>query len=150
MAAQDSHDEMVSIPKSSFLAQLGTEIVSQTGRQVVIRQKIDNRHLRSRGIAHGGVIATLLDSAMGIAVSNEVPPNTFPVTAQLDVKFVRPAWDGELLVATGEVCHKGRQTAVARGELRTTDDVLVAVASGTFFYVEDPAPDAELLPRSPD
>lgn len=72
------------------------------------------------------------------------------MTAQLDTKFVRPAWDGEDLLATGEVCHYGSQTAVARGEVRTAQGVLVATGSGTFVFVVDPAPGQDRLPRRPD
>jgi acyl-CoA thioesterase len=136
--------------RSPFLATLGVTLVERSERQATIRMTVDDRHLRSRGIAHGGVIATLLDTAMGVAVSEHTPEGTFPVTAQLDTKFVRPAWDGEDVLATGEVCHRGTQTAVARGEVRTPDGVLVATGSGTFVFVVDPAPGEDRLPRRPD
>ena len=136
--------------RSPFLATLGVTLVERSEQRAIIRLSVDNRHLRSRGIAHGGVIATLLDTAMGIAVSEQTPDGFFPVTAQLDTKFIRPAWDGEDVLATGEVCHRGSQTAVARGELRTADGVLVATGSGTFVFVADPVPGQERLPRRPD
>ncbi len=136
--------------QSPFLATLGITVVARSEGQATIRLCVDSRHLRSRGIAHGGVIATLLDTAMGIAVSGQTPEGKFPVTAQLDTRFIRPAWDGEDVLATGEVCHQGSTTAVTRGEVRTADGVLVASGAGTFVFVVDPAPDQDRLPRRAD
>jgi uncharacterized protein (TIGR00369 family) len=99
---------------------------------LVVRQ-----HLRNLGIVHGGVIASLLDTAMGIAASTFAPPFQAVLTAQLNVNFIRPVKERESLVATGEIIHSGRQTAVARGEVRTADGLLVASGSATFMYRGD-------------
>src|SRR5205823_2638990 len=79
---------------------------------VVLRQ-----HLRSLNIVHGGVLITLLDSAMGMAASTLASPGQGVVTVQLNANFIRPVGEGETLVATGELEHSGRRTAVARGEV---------------------------------
>jgi uncharacterized protein (TIGR00369 family) len=99
------------------------------------------RHLRNLGIMHGGVLGALLDSAMGMAAGSLAPEGQFVVTVQLNLNFIRPAWEGETLLATGEICHKGKQTAVARGEVRTTTGALVGNGSATFLYLlhTDPA-----------
>ena len=94
---------------------------------------VDERHLRNMPILHGGVLATLLDSALGVAASSVAPANRLTVTAQLNVNFIRPAFPGERLVAVGEVRHSGRQSVVAFGEVRTEGNELVATASGTFL-----------------
>ena len=57
------------------------------------------------------------------------------MTAQLNVHFIRPACEGETLVASAEVRHAGRKTAVAQGEVRTEAGALVATASATFVYL---------------
>ncbi len=97
---------------------------------------VGTQHLRTLGIAHGGVLATLLDSVMGLEAARTAPSGHFVVTAQLGVNFVRPAWEGETLVATANVRHSGRLTAVAQGEVRTPAGTLVALGSGTFVFVE--------------
>ncbi len=93
-------------------------------------------HLRTLGIAHGGVIATLLDSVMGMNANRSSPADHYVVTAQLNVHFIRPSFEGETLIASSQVRHNGRKTAVADGEIRTSDGALVATASATFVYVE--------------
>lgn len=95
-------------------------------------------HLRSRGIAHGGIIATLMDTAVGLAASTKAPEGLDVVTAQINVNFIRPAWSGERLIARAEVRHSGRKTAVATGEIHTEGGTLVATGSATLVYVAAP------------
>jgi len=92
-------------------------------------------HLRSKGIVHGGLFATLLDTAMGWAAGTTAPPGFDVVTVQLNVNFIRPARPGETLVASGQIQHAGRRTAVARGEVHA-DGHLAATGSATFLYVQ--------------
>lgn len=95
-------------------------------------------HLRTLGLLHGGVTATLLDTAMGFAAVTVAPEGHHPVTIQINVNFVRAIQQGETVRATGEVRHRGRQTAVTFGELHTSEGKLAATATATFMFV--PAP----------
>jgi acyl-CoA thioesterase len=135
---------------SPFLAQLGASLAERSDGHARLELTVEDSHLRTRGIAHGGVIASLLDTAMGVAVSTKTPEGCFPVTAQLNVNFIRPAWNGEKLAILGDVRHSGRTTAVAMGEIRTDSGVLVATSSGTFTFVTDPNPKSELLAQKED
>jgi uncharacterized protein (TIGR00369 family) len=96
---------------------------------------IASHHLRSRGIAHGGVFAALLDAAQGMAAASVAPDGHDVVTIQLNVNFIRQAGAGETLVALGEVVHHGRRTAVTRAEVRTDSGALAAVGSATLMYL---------------
>ena len=117
--------------RPSFLERLG---VTRTpdGRLVL---EVRDGHLRTLGIAHGGVIATLLDSVMGMEAGQASPPDHYVVTAQLNVHYIRPAFDGETLIASSRLRHNGRKTAVAQGEIVTAAGDLVATASATFVHV---------------
>lgn len=117
--------------RATFLERLGVRL-DDGGRLVL---DVAAGHLRSLGIAHGGVIATLLDSVMGMVSARSAPPDHYLVTAQINVHFLRPAREGETLLASAEVRHAGRKTAVAHGEVRTSADHLIATASATFVYV---------------
>ncbi len=116
----------------AFLTNLGVRS-DAPGRLVL---DLGPAHLRSLGIAHGGVVATLLDSVMGWNASRSAPADHYVVTAQLNVNFIRPAWEGESLRAVSELRHHGRMTAVAQGEVRTAGGALVATGSATFVYVK--------------
>ena len=126
-------------PTRDGLAQLlGIEPVEWGGGRSELALLVDERPLRNMPILHGGVLATLLDSALGVAASSVAPANRLTVTAQLNVNFIRPAFPGERLVAGGEVRHSGRQSVVAFGEVRTEGNELVATASGTFLFTDMP------------
>lgn len=137
-------------PLGPFLEGLRAEPVSSEPGRATWRLTVAEQHLRTHGILHGGVVATLLDTAMGRAVSTLCREDQSCVTVQLNVNFIRPSWSGETLLITGEVPHSGRQTAVARGEIRTSAGVLVATGTGTFMFVPRPAGDQPLFVQQPD
>lgn len=79
---------------------------------------------------HGGVLATLLDTAMGSAVYTAIPDGALYTTLELKVNFIRPVQlDGPLLTCEATVVHVGRRTATAEG--RVTDPNGKLIAHGT-------------------
>src|SRR5438105_13617346 len=81
-----------------FIEHLDIRIVHADKGRGRLELDVDPRHLRDIAITHGGVIATLLDSFMGMAAGSVSPPKHHVVTAQLNVNFIRPAWQGESLI----------------------------------------------------
>ena len=129
---------------------LGTgpiEVENGRGRMELL---VRRRHLRSLDILHGGVMASVLDSVMGVSTRPFVPDGHYAVTVQLNVNFIRPAWEGERLIATSEVQHHGKQTAVVRGEVRTEAGVLAGTASGTFLFLPLPVDGSRKIERRDD
>lgn len=83
-------------------------------------------HYNPIGTVHGGLAATLLDSAMACAVHSTLPVGASYTTLDLHVTFVRPiAHDTGTLTCTGDVIHVGGRMATAQG--RVTD------AAGTLY-----------------
>jgi uncharacterized protein (TIGR00369 family) len=123
---------------SSFLDRLKIHPVAVDKGTATFEVTVDETHLRTMGIAHGGLVATLLDSVLGCACWTLAPPAHHLVTVQLNINYIRPAWLGEKLSGRSEVRHAGQMTAVARGEVRTAEGALVASASGTFMYLPLP------------
>ena len=121
--------------RGPFLHLLGMTAQPIEPGRVRILYRVGADHLRTRGIAHGGAIATLMDTALGLAASTKAPAGLDVVTAQLNVNFIRPAWEGESLVAEAEIRHSGRRTAVASGEIRTDRGTLVATGTATLMFV---------------
>lgn len=84
------------------------------------------------GTLHGGITATLLDSAMGCAVLSELPADVGYTTVDLSVTYLRPVpLDGTRLWARGEVLHRGRRIAAAQGRVTDDRDRLIATATTT-------------------
>ena len=96
------------------------------------------------GTLHGGVAATMLDSAMACAVMSELPPGAAYTTVDLAVTYLRPVpLDGVELRAEGTTVHVGRRIATARGELRDADHRLIATATTTCQVFSPGRPDTQ-------
>jgi uncharacterized protein (TIGR00369 family) len=74
------------------------------------------------GGVHGGWYGAILDSCMGCAVMTELARGEAYTTLEFSVNITRALPPGVPVRAVGEVQHRGRSTAVARGELRGCDD----------------------------
>lgn len=69
------------------------------------------------GAIQGGIVAAMLDAALGHAVREGLLPQQRFVTIELSTRFVRPALPGRL-VGYARVVHRDREVAVVQGELR--------------------------------
>lgn len=70
------------------------------------------------GSVHGGVLATLLDSALGCAVHSTLPAGVGYTSVDLNVTFLRPVTrETGRLRCEAEVIHAGRSIATARAEI---------------------------------
>jgi uncharacterized protein (TIGR00369 family) len=86
-------------------------------------------HYNPIGTVHGGLAATLLDSAMACAVHSTLPVGSGYTTLDLHVTYVRPiTHDTGKLSCMGEVVHVGGRMATAQGRL--TDDAGKLYAHG--------------------
>jgi len=88
-------------------------------------------HLNNRGVAHGGVVSALLDSAMGAAVISAIPKEWWCATSGLSILFVAGPREGAL-IATGKVVRRATAVAFAYGEAREASGRLIATAQGTW------------------
>lgn len=85
-------------------------------------------HLNPHGTVHGGVLATLIDTAMGTAVA--AAGGESPVTVSLTVTYLEPGRPGRL-DARARVRKRGKRLTVVEAEVVQGDDV-VADALATF------------------
>jgi uncharacterized protein (TIGR00369 family) len=118
------------MPMSRAMALRGEAIGDDRAR---IRMGFQSEQTNSRGDVHGGAIASLLDCALAAAVRSHDPAAFGVVTIDLTLHFIA-AGQGEL-VATSCCERRGRSISFARGEVRTDDGTLVAMATGTFKLV---------------
>jgi len=84
---------------------------------------------------HGGVLFTLLDTALGRAVIDALPPGQGCATVELKINYFRPVQCGTVRAA-GRCVQKTRSLAYAEGDVVNEDGKLVARASGTFFLTQ--------------
>ena len=89
-------------------------------------------HYNPIGSVHGGIYATLLDSAAGCAVLSILPKGTRYTSLDLTVKFLkRITADTGRVRAIGTVVSRGRQTALAEARLIDTEERLLAHATSS-------------------
>jgi acyl-CoA thioesterase len=92
-------------------------------------------HMSQAQRVHGGVLYTLLDSAMGRAVLSALPQGRGCATVECKINFFRPVQNGSL-VATAKLVNLSRSVAYAEGSVVNAEGKLVARSSGTFFLTE--------------
>jgi fumarylpyruvate hydrolase len=114
-----------------FNAYLGTELVRREVGLVEVALELGPHHLNNRGVAHGGVVSALLDSALGAAVVSAIPAEWWCATTSLALQFLDGAGEGRL-VAVGRVVRRGRSVAFATGEVHDARGRLIATASGSW------------------
>jgi len=103
---------------------------SATARYVALQ-----RHQGYDGALHGGVLAALLDEAMGWAIFHQ---GIWGVTAKLAVTFRQPAVVGEELAVTGTVVRKrGRAIETTGAITRVADGAILADATALFLRMPD-------------
>ena len=89
-------------------------------------------HYNPIGSVHGGVYATLLDSAAGCAVHSTLPQGMAYTSLDLSTRFLRPITLGTGKVrAIGTVMSQGRRTALAEAGLYDASDRLLGHATST-------------------
>src|SRR5690606_10187477 len=96
-------------------------------------------HYNPLGTVHGGVIATLLESAAGCAVPSTLPVGWGYTTLDLTTKYLRPATvESGRMRCEGSVIHRGRTTALAEARLFDERGRLLAYASSSCLLFEMP------------
>ena len=100
--------------------------------RVTFRMTPQEYHYNPIGSVHGGVYATLLDSALGCAIHTRLPAGVGYTTLELKVNYLRPLLVGMGEVrAVGEVLSVSRQVATAHAKLLDANDKLFAHATTT-------------------
>lgn len=89
------------------------------------------------GTAHGGYIATLLDSAMACAVHSTLEAGRGSTSVEIKINFTRPLYErAGKLEAIGETINVGKQIATAEGKLIDANGRLYAHGTTTCFIFD--------------
>lgn len=119
-----------------FVHHLGFELVRFEGGTSEITYTPKPEHLNSFGVAHGGVVMTLLDVTMALA-ARSVEKDMGVVTIEMKTSFMRPApGDGSVLTGKGHLMHRSATLAFVEATLFDAKNQPCAHASGTFKYVK--------------
>lgn len=115
-----------------FTTDLGIELDKLEENGVTIKLKLAERHTNVYGIAHGGVVLTMADMAMGASCLYK---GAKVVTLNLTNNFIKAIHLNDVAYARGTVTHLGKSTVVAEARIFNQDGVLCATSTGTFFRI---------------
>jgi uncharacterized protein (TIGR00369 family) len=128
------------LPAAPIAATVGFVLTQVEEGRVVFTLEPAEHHYNPIGSVHGGVHATLLDSAAGCAVHSTLPAGSGYTSIDLSVKFLRG-----ITVATGtvtcegRVVNRGRRLALAEASLTDPAGRLLATATSSCLIFELPA-----------
>ena len=124
-------------PAPPFARLLGFELETIEEGKVTFALVPAECHYNPFGVMHGGVAASLFDSALGCAVQSLLPAATSAPTMELHINYIRPVTISTGRIrCTGHVIHLGKRSATAEGRLVDTHGKLYAHATGTFVISE--------------
>lgn len=118
-----------------FTEHVGIAYLGMVEDAFVLELALDDRHMSPANRAHGGVLFTLLDTAMGRAVIEALPEGQGCATVELKINYFRPVQKGRIR-AEARLVEKTRRIAYAEGSIQNEEGKLLARASGTFFITE--------------
>jgi len=120
------------LPPSGMVQLLGLKLVEVSEGRAVFTVQPDESHYNGLGIAHGGLAATLLDSALGCAINATMPPGKIFTTLEMKINYVRPITRerGELRCEANMI-HAGGRVATAEGRIVDREGKIYAHGTAT-------------------
>lgn len=116
------------VDASTFHRAFGMTLEHVAEGEVDVALVAGAEHLNLMGTVHGGVLATLADTATGLAYRTVLDPGTTFTTIQLQVTYLAAGRAGRI-VARGRVVKRGRRTGYAEANVVDAEDRLLARAT---------------------
>jgi uncharacterized protein (TIGR00369 family) len=125
------------VPGPPIASLLGMALVDVDHGRAVFTLTPDESMYNPIGVVHGGVVCTLLDSALGCALHTTLPAGKGYTSVEIKVSYlkaVRP--ESGLLTATGRVVRAGSRLGFTEGEVIDASGAIVATATSTLLLFD--------------
>jgi uncharacterized protein (TIGR00369 family) len=109
----------------------GVEVDELGPGRTVFHLDVGDQHMNGAGAVHGGVHATLMDSAMAVAL---IALGLRVSTTQMTVNYLGPV-TGPRITCTAHLIHRTRRTALAEARIHD-GGTLIAIATASFHIIE--------------
>ncbi|MDT8326580.1 MAG: PaaI family thioesterase [Roseovarius sp.] len=131
----DAVDPALIEAPSALQTHLGFEMTGWSRDYARIELPLAPYLMNRQGLPHGGIHATLLDTAMGFAgcYTGDPERSQMALTLSMTVNYLAQA-QGAVLIGEGWRTGGGMSTYFAKGEIRDDSGTLVATATGVFRY----------------
>jgi uncharacterized protein (TIGR00369 family) len=118
------------VPGAPMALLVGIRPVLVERGRVVFEGDVGEYHYNLGGVAHGGLACTMLDSALGCAVTSVLPAGRSCATTDLHVRFVRPiTMASGTLRCEANIVHVGKTIGTAEARLTDSAGKLCAHAT---------------------
>jgi acyl-CoA thioesterase len=87
--------------------------------------------MQAYGVAHGGAIASLADTAVAFALMTLIQPGERVTTVEMKINFLSPVTEGEL-IGESRILQKGKRLALADMEVKDENGKLIAKGLATY------------------
>jgi uncharacterized protein (TIGR00369 family) len=104
-----------SFARQPMMAHIGAELVTIEPGYCEIHLPYRRELTQQHGYVHGGVLATIIDSAAGYAAFSLMPADASILTVEYKLNILRPG-EGERMIARGRVIKSGRSLSVVNAD----------------------------------
>ncbi len=128
-----------------FSKWMGMSIVDVRPRTATVRMTVRNEMVNGFGVAHGGVMFSLADSALAFAANTH---GRVTVAINNSISYPAAVKPGDVLTAVAECDSESRRLGYYRVIVRNQDDTIVATFTGTVYKTKDEHPPAPADPKA--
>jgi uncharacterized protein (TIGR00369 family) len=118
-----------------YMASLGPMYLRREPGKILIAMRMGDRHANMRGIVHGGMLASLADSSLGLGLALSCEHRHSFVTVNLSTDFIGAARPGDWVEAHVNIARIGSRVAFADCEMMV-DNKRILRASGVFAVMK--------------
>ncbi len=113
---------------------MGLELTEKGPGDIEYRLVVQQQHLSSPGVGHGGVVAAMMDAVIGTtALSQVFHERKLVSTIEFKINYFKPTIEDDVLIGTGKIEFHGKSIISCSGEIiKQESGELVSKALGTF------------------
>lgn len=125
-------DRLNSLP---FARLIGMRLTDIRPNEAVIEIEMRDDLRQPSGVLHGGVTATLIDTAMAFAVRTYLTDTEPTATIDLTVHYLRPHIEGKA-ICTARVVRPGKRIFTVSADVHNEEGKLIATGLSTYTRIE--------------
>ena len=119
-----------------FNALLGIHVLRYHSDGLTVECTVRDQLLNSAGVLHGGVLATVADAAVGIALARHFGGRRAMTTIEMKINYLRPVAEGKVH-ARARLVKVGANICVGRVDVKNATGKIVAAALVTYMLLRD-------------
>ncbi|MEO5860362.1 MAG: PaaI family thioesterase [Pyrinomonadaceae bacterium] len=136
----DFSDEKASLAKERlnnlpFAQLMGMRLTAMRPNEAVVQLEMRDDLRQPSGVLHGGVTATLIDTAMAFAVRTYLTDTEPTATIDLTVHYLRPHFEGRA-ICTARVVRPGKRIFTVSADVHNEEGKLIATGLSTYTRLE--------------